>query len=43
MAIKLKLKIFIKYLVSIHSERSNISNKDFQKNKFWKKLGYRLA
>ncbi len=43
MAIKLEIKIFIKYLVSIHSELSNISNKDFQKNKFWKKLGYRLA
>ncbi len=36
MAIKLEIKIFIKYLVSIHSELSNISNKDFQKNKFWK-------
>ena len=31
MAIKLEIKIFIKYLASIHSERSNISNKDFQR------------
>ncbi len=30
-------------MVSIHSELSNISNKDFQKNKFWKKLGLSLG
>ncbi len=31
MAIKLEIKNLLKYLVSIHSELSNISNKDFQR------------
>ncbi len=36
MAIKLEVKIFIKYLASTRSVLSNILRKAFRKSKFWK-------
>ncbi len=43
MAIKLEIKIFIRYLASIHTVLSNILRKDSTKRKYWKKRGCRLA